>query len=130
MEDLYSALNDEDADVRDIITSEPTDLYVPLVGIRKAICVRILNTFLDNRNRVAFTIWAYDVESGMEWYAPVRYYSDFKDLQVALLRVDKAIAEIPFPTMNYWFSSEAKESAKTKVYGVNTCVGERSDPLR
>ena len=97
-------------------TSEPDDIFVPLVGIRKAICVRILNSFSDHRNRVAFTLWCYDVESGMEWYAPVRYYSDFKDLRNALLLVDKTIANIPFPSMGWslGFSSEAKESAKTK----------------
>ena len=56
----------------------------------------------------------------MEWYAPVRYYNDFKDLRNALIHVDKAIADIPFPTMGYWGnlgftgSSEAKESYKTK----------------
>jgi len=141
MADLYSGLDKEDADIQDLILggrssasnndkggtaypssvmqaiSEPNDIFVPLVGIRKAICVRILNSFLDNRNRVAFSIWCFDVESGMEWYAPVRYYNDFKDLRSALLRVDKTIGDIPFPSSLGWslgFSSEAKESAKSK----------------
>lgn len=138
MADLYSGLDKDDADVQDLILGgrnsavdgegvaypasmmnaigEPDDIFVPLVGIRKAMCVRILNTFLDNRNRVAFTIWCFDVESGMEWYAPVRYFHDFKDLRTALLRVDKSVANIPFPAVGWGlgFASEAKESARTR----------------
>ena len=53
-------------------TKHDNDVIVPLVGVRKAICVRILNSFLDNKSRAAFSIWCYDVESGMEWWAPVR----------------------------------------------------------
>ena len=145
MADLYAGLDEDDAYVQDLILggsgkssmtngvggaaypthqrimkamSDPTDIFVPLVGVRKAICVRILNTFLDSKNRTAFTIWCYDVETGMEWYAPVRYYNDFKDLRTALTTVDKTIGDrVPFPTMGGWgllSSSEANESAKVK----------------
>lgn len=138
MADLYAGLDDDDADMQNILLGgmrnvangdgatyptsmsrtiyDKTDIFVPLVGVRKALCVRLLNSFLDNRNRTAFTIWCYDVESGREWYAPVRYYNDFKDLRSALINVDKAIADIPFPSLgwNIGFSNEAKESAKTK----------------
>ena len=96
---------------------DPTDIFVPLMSVRKAICVRILNTFLDNRNRTAFTIWCLDVESGMEWYAPARYYSDLKELRSSLSKIDKSILDIPFPSMSSWgfsLSSETKESVKTK----------------
>ena len=99
---------------------DASDLYVPLVGVRKAVCVRILNSFLDNKNRTAFTIWCFDIESGMEWYAPARYFSDFKDLRNALMRIDKAaIGDIPFPSFSWslgfpGISSEANESESTK----------------
>ena len=138
MIDLYDGLDDNDRYVQDLIldndqgsssysskllkamsTTDPSDVYVPLIGVRKALCIRILNTFLDSKNRTAFTIWCYDVESGLEWYAPVRYYTDFKDLRSALIRVDKSIGDIPFPTigsswLSFSSSSEAKESPKVK----------------
>ena len=145
MADLYAGLDENDADVKDLIlgtrsrasslasegkgaaypgvagarpaAGDPSDIFVPLVGVRKALCVRILNSFLDNRNRTAFTIHCVDVESGREWYAPVRYYTDFKDLRSALMRVDKSIGDVPFPSLGGWglgFTNEAKESAKTK----------------
>ncbi|KAL7484943.1 hypothetical protein ACHAW6_010559 [Cyclotella cf. meneghiniana] len=82
-------------------TKSAHDIVVPLVGVRKAICVRILNSFLDSRNRVAFSIWCYDVESGIEWFAPVRYHEDFRDLRLALLRIDKSIGDIPFPNLKW-----------------------------
>jgi len=142
MADLYAGLDKDDAEVQDFLLggknsasiggegaaypttannalstmSDTADIFVPLVGVRKAMCVRILNSFLDNRNQTAFTIWCYDVESGREWYAPVRYYNDFKDLRLALLRLDKTIADIPFPSLGWGltFSIETSESAKSK----------------
>jgi hypothetical protein len=54
------------------------ETFIPLHGIRKAICSRIVNTFLDGA-LLAYTIWVYDVESGKEWYAPIRYFRDFQD---------------------------------------------------
>jgi len=98
--------------------SDPSDVFVPLVGVRKALCVRILNSFLDNKNRTAFTIWAYDIEAGVEWYAPARYYADFRDLRSELIRLDKSISEIPFPSMGWagfaGMTSDASDSASTK----------------
>lgn len=73
-----------------------SDIFIPLVGIRKALCVRILNTFLDG-DESAYTIWVYDIETGKEWYAPVRYLRDFIDLRGAITRLDASIAELPFP---------------------------------
>jgi len=129
--DLYAGLNQDDQDVQDLflggeistngnairqgtgglaysnspnrfVTSEMTnDIIVPLIGVRKAICVRIVNTFLDSKSRTAFSIWCYDVESGMEWYAPVRYHEDFKDLRLALLRIDKSFGDIHFPNIKW-----------------------------
>lgn len=94
------------------------DVVVPLVGVRKAICVRILNSFLDSENRAAFSIWCFDVESGYEWWAPVRYHEDFKDLRLALVKIDKTLADIPFPNIK-WSGfglgiSDAKESAANR----------------
>ncbi|EED87793.1 predicted protein [Thalassiosira pseudonana CCMP1335] len=93
------------------------DVFVPLVGVRKAINVRILNSFTDSRNRTAFTIWTHDNESGKEWYAPVRYYSDFKELRLAIIRLDKTISDIPFPSLGwagFGLSNEARDSANVK----------------
>ncbi|KAL7512684.1 hypothetical protein ACHAXN_009732 [Cyclotella atomus] len=94
------------------------DIVVPLVGVRKAICVRILNSFLDSRNRTAFSIWCFDVESGYEWWAPVRYHEDFRDLRLALIKIDKSLADIPFPNLK-WSGlglgmTDAKESATNR----------------
>lgn len=71
-------------------------IIVPLVGVRKALCVRILNTY-QNENDTAYTIWIYDVESGREWYAPVRYFKDFQDLRAAVLPLCNSISSLPFP---------------------------------
>eukprot|EP00957_Ditylum_brightwellii_P118903 9068296-Ditylum_brightwellii.AAC.1 len=91
------------------------DVFIPIVGVRKALCVRILNTFTDN-DRTAYTIWVYDIESGKEWYAPVRYYRDFKDLRTAISRLSQAIAQVPFPNVGWgvWKSKEASESVSAK----------------
>ena len=37
------------------------------VGVRIAVCVRILNSFLDNNNRTAFTSLCFDIESVVGW---------------------------------------------------------------
>jgi hypothetical protein len=77
--------------------SQPgSDILIPLMGVRQALSVRIVHTFLDGRY-TAFTIWAFDVASGIEWYAPVRYYSDFCDLRAALMQIQPLISAIPFP---------------------------------
>jgi len=118
MADLYPGLGNDSAcnGSPSRFTSTPNNINIPLVGIRKAMSIRILNSFLDNKNRVAFTIWCHDVESGMEWYAPVRYYTDFKDLRSALIRLEKTIGDIPFPSLgwSFSFSSGKPESKKSK----------------
>ena len=93
------------------------DIIVPLSSIRKAICVRILNLFLDNKSRAAFSVWCYDVESGMEWWAPVRYYEDFRDLRTSLIQLDQSLADISFPSLKWGFGiggADAKESASNR----------------
>ena len=73
------------------------DIFIPLMGVRKALCTRIVNTFIEE-TRIAYTIWVYDVESGREWYAPIRYSRDFCDLRDATLPLcPEAIGLLPFP---------------------------------
>jgi hypothetical protein len=81
------------------------------MGVRKALCVRILNTFIEE-NRTAYTIWVYDVESGREWYAPVRYLRDFQELRSATGSLCASIYRIPFPSGGW------------RAFGVN----EKSEP--
>ncbi len=84
-------------------------VWIPLHGIRKSLSARIVNCFVEeggapastdhsssNRktvSRMAYAMWVYDVESGREWYAPIRYWKDFCDLREA------ALALLP-PTCN------------------------------
>lgn len=72
------------------------DAFVPLLGIRQSLTVRILNCFLDN-NTTAYTIWVYDVESGTEWYAPLRYWEDFVELRTAVTKLEPTMAKWAFP---------------------------------
>jgi hypothetical protein len=90
---------------------QPSDVFIPLMGVRKALCVRILNTFIEE-NRTAYTIWIYDVESGREWYAPVRYLRDFQELRSATAPLCASIYQIPFPSGGW------------RAFGVN----EKSEP--
>jgi hypothetical protein len=87
-----------------------SETFIPLHGVRKAICSRIVNTFLDG-TLSAYTIWVYDVESGKEWYAPIRYFRDFQDLRAATAPLHPSIAQIPFPKQSIsLFGSPIRES--------------------
>jgi hypothetical protein len=94
-------------------TYQDPDIFIPLMGVRKALCARILNTFIDE-TRIAYTIWVFDVESGREWYAPIRYLKDFQDLRAATVPLSPAVAQFPFPKVSTFavFSSlrESQES--------------------
>ncbi|GAX20070.1 hypothetical protein FisN_1Lh448 [Fistulifera solaris] len=92
------------------------EIIVPLVGVRKALCVRILNAY-ENENDTAYTIWIYDVESGREWYAPVRYFKDFQDLRAATLPICNSIASLPFPKspLSLFGSPIVKERSSDKA---------------
>jgi len=70
------------------------DIYINLEAVRKCVCIRIVNTFLDG-GQTAYTIWVSDLESGREWYAPVRYFQDFLDLRD--VTNCEATADLPFP---------------------------------
>lgn len=75
-------------------------IYLQMGAVRKGLCVRILNTFSDGNN-TAYTVWVYDCEAEIEFYAPVRYYEDFVDLRAASIRLIKATDEFPFSLKNW-----------------------------
>lgn len=72
-------------------------ILIPLIGVRKALSVRILNVFFEG-SRAAYSIWVCDVETGKDFFSPVRYYQDFRDLRSATLRLYPPIARLPFPS--------------------------------
>jgi len=72
------------------------EILIPLIGVRPALSVRIVNSFQDGKDS-AFTIWVYDVATGTEWYSPIRYFRDFQDLRSATVRLNPVIAHLPFP---------------------------------
>ena len=90
--------------------SQPSDIFIPLMGVRKSLCVRIVNTFLEEK-WTAYTIWCYDVESGREWYAPVRYTADFQELRSATGPLCRSIYKIPFPSSG-WLAFGVNERAE------------------
>ena len=94
------------------------DIFIPLGGLRKALCLRIVNSFVDGV-RTAYTIWVFDVESGCEWYAPVRYQSDFQDLRSVALPLCPSLAQLPFP-QTAW-KVFAREKAETEEVRDTKC---------
>lgn len=88
-------------------------IFIPLYGVRKALSARIVNTFVEESTRlVAYTIWVYDVESGAEWYAPIRYFQDFCDLRAATLALDSpSISALGFPKTTGWGMFSPKRGA-------------------
>jgi Vacuolar sorting protein 9 (VPS9) domain len=79
-----------------VTSSRPPVNSIPVAEVRPALSVRILHSFLDG-DQVAYTVWVYDVDSGSEWYAPVRYYSDFCELRDCALALCPVLANLPFP---------------------------------
>ena len=75
-------------------------VYLQMGAVRKGLCVRILNTFSDGNN-TAYTVWVYDCEAEVEFYAPIRYYDDFVDLRAASIGLIKATDEFSFPSKNW-----------------------------
>lgn len=91
-----------------------SNIFIPLMGIRKALCVRIVNAFMDD-TRTAYTIWVFDVESGREWYAPVRYHRDFQDLRSVALPLCPSLAQLPFPLIAWSvFGRDKAETEETR----------------
>ena len=87
--------------------------YLEMGAVRKGLCVRILNTFSDG-NDTAYTIWVYDCEAEIEFYAPVRYFDDFADLRAASTRLMKTTEGFPFPQKNWLPISESDVIKETK----------------
>ena len=87
--------------------------YLEMGAVRKGLCVRILNTFSDG-NDTAYTIWVYDCQAEIEFYAPVRYFDDFIDLRAASVRLIKVTEEFPFPQKNWLPISESDVVKETK----------------
>jgi hypothetical protein len=86
-----------------------------------ALSVRVVNVFVDPEQERAYTLWVHDVAAGMEWYAPIRYDRDFRDLRNALLscaaaktKCNRAIQSIPFPIN---ISLSASASSKNGTWG-------------
>ena len=94
-------------------TSKAKARYLAMGAVRKGLCVRILNTFSDG-NDTAYTIWVYDCEAEIEFYAPVRYFDDFLDLRAASIRLLKTTEEFPFPQKNWLPISESDVVKETK----------------
>jgi len=90
------------------------DQSTDLTHVRKALCVRIVNTFVE-KERLAYTLWVFDVESQMEWYAPIRYLQDFEDLRLAVSHLrTKYVNGLPFPNIGWFHGKEVSESQRTK----------------
>lgn len=79
-----------------MLSSFQDSIFSPVKPRSQALSVHIVNRFNDN-GQVAYTLWVYDVGSGEEWYAPVRYFRDFRDLKSAVAGLNATIAKIPFP---------------------------------
>lgn len=84
-----------DPNTRDVV-------IIPLYNIRKALSTRIVNVFMEGPNdRLAYTIWVYDVETTREWYAPIRYMQDFEELRAACMGLappQVGLADWDFPS--------------------------------
>lgn len=99
-------------------TYEPSSLFIPLTGVRKALSVRIVNAYEENEATTAYTIWIYDVHAGKEWYAPIRYDKDFQDLRAAILQLlpgNNWVSNLPFPRTSLLSSlfSPSKKKAES-----------------
>jgi hypothetical protein len=94
-------------------------IFIPLMNVRKALCCRILNSFTDN-NRTAYTIWVYDVESGREWYAPVRYMKDFQLLRSSTAPLCQRLNHLSFPTVKWTMFGNSETSEPPAVKEVKS----------
>lgn len=113
------------------VRSQPDqDLFVPLMGIRKALCVRIVHSFSmsssentppstsrfdSDSSMMAYTIWVYDTETGREFYAPVRTFADFLDLRSAVVALQSSLKLVEFPKRKSLFGSPVRESPERRT---------------
>eukprot|EP00536_Pseudo-nitzschia_multiseries_P016844 jgi/Psemu1/263906/estExt_Genewise1Plus.C_12630002 len=102
-----------------------TDIaWIPLHGIRKALSARILNSFVEpaQKSRIAYTIWVYDVESGREWYAPIRYWDDFAELRGAALELLPNCPAPSFPKNQRFQTTTATATTKATATATATAM--------
>ena len=108
--------------------------WIPLYGIRKSLSARIVNSFVEdggsnidgssnNKSRIAYTMWVYDVESGREWYAPIRYWEDFSDLRELALNLlpsssnlYREVSNLKFPK-EHTILNKSNEGWSVSVFG-------------
>ncbi len=93
--------------------SRQDDSFGIIDFIRQSICIHIVNTFIEG-DRLAYTIWVFDVESGTEWYAPIRYLKDFKELRIATSSLNRTIEKLPFPSISWFNEDESALSQQLK----------------
>jgi hypothetical protein len=100
-------------------------VILPLVGIRPALCVRIVHSFISDEEGTSptsttessYTIGVYDVSTGHAFYAPVRSRGDFDDLYRAVGRLDApCIKRMDFPkrSQRTLFGSPVRETASVR----------------
>jgi hypothetical protein len=105
-------------------------VILPLVGIRPALCVRIVHSFVASDEEAtptssntttasSYTIGVYDVATGREFYAPVRSRGDFDDLYRAVGRLDAPLLKrMDFPKRTQrtmLFGSPIRETAAAQA---------------
>ena len=78
--------------------------WIPLVGLRPALCLRILHTF-EQDGQPHYAIGVYDVAAGREWHAPVRSRADVRDLQQAVQSLHPSLGG----GSRSWFRNETVE---------------------
>jgi hypothetical protein len=110
--------------------TNPAPVILPLVGIRPALCVRIVHSFVASDEEAtstssntttasSYTIGVYDVATGREFYAPVRSRGDFDDLYRAVGRLDAPLLKrMDFPKRaqrTMLFGSPVRETAAAQA---------------
>ena len=74
-------------------------------------------SFMDGK-RTSYTLWIYDAEAGREWYAPMRYLKDFRELRAASVPLFPDLEKLPFPPSGWgvFGNNEKKESEATRAH--------------
>lgn len=81
-----------------------------LRNIRQAICVHVVNTFVENES-IVYTLWVQDVESNATWYT-FKGFQDFLDLHKAVLVVDESSqGNLPFLDVSHLLKQGYSTSA-------------------
>ena len=72
---------------------------------------------------MAYTIWVYDVESGVEWYAPIRYYNDFCELRNASMNLLRPASNLHRELSNLKFPKEPSIPQNSGLWGSAVFAG-------